>query len=105
MHNGDGTERHEKDEHLIKITKTLLEIKIKHLQKIRELTDEGKLKDIVDDVHETEKDILETVAVLIVLKKRFSLKTQTKLLPTYLLQLASFSLRYLQLTRAGKVTN
>ncbi len=38
--------------------------------------------------------ILETVAVLIVLKKRFSVKTQTKLLPTYLLQLASFSLRY-----------
>lgn len=55
MHN--GIERHEKDENLIEITKTTLEIKIKHLRKIRELTDEGKLKDIVDDVHETEKDV------------------------------------------------
>ena len=57
MHNGDGIERHEKDENLIEITKTTLEIKIKHLRKIRELTDEGNLKDIVDDVHETEKDV------------------------------------------------
>ncbi len=57
MHNGDGIGRHEKDENLIEITKTLLEIKIKHLRKIRELTEEGKLNDIVDDVHETEKDV------------------------------------------------
>lgn len=84
MHNGD-IEEYAHEENTIEGTKETLGIKIEHLQKIRELTDEGKLTDVVQDVHETEKDILQTIAVLIVLKKRYAEKT-FRLLPTSLVR-------------------